>query len=55
MNGVLRVTVKDAKIMHETSSFFSMDPYIKIRMSNQSAETKVIAKGGKLPIFNESF
>ena len=32
-----------------------MDPYFKIRVSNQAAASKVVVKGGKDPIFNESF
>ena len=47
VNGTLIITIINAKIEHETSTFFAMDPYIKIKMSNQSATTKVIAKGGK--------
>lgn len=32
-----------------------MDPYFKLKVSNQSATSKVITKGGREPIFNESF
>ncbi len=34
---------------------FSMDPYVKLKVSNQTAISKVVRKGGKDPIFNESF
>lgn len=55
VNGVIRVTVSNAKIEHLTSSFFAMDPYVKVKISNQTATSKVILKGGKEPVFNESF
>ena len=32
-----------------------MDPYVKIKLSNQEFETKVIPKGDKHPVFNETF
>lgn len=32
-----------------------MDPYIKLRISNQAAQTQVLKKGGPNPIFNETF
>lgn len=32
-----------------------MDPYIKLKVSNQSATTNVVKKGGKEPVFNEVF
>lgn len=47
MNGILKVTLVNAKIEHMTSSVFAMDPYVKIRMSNQSITSKVVKKGGK--------
>lgn len=52
VNGVLKLTITSAKIKHHTSTFFSMDPYIKIRMSNQSAQTQILLKGGCDPVFN---
>lgn len=32
-----------------------MDPYFKIKVSNQAVTSKIVSKGGKEPIFNESF
>ena len=32
-----------------------MDPYFKLKVSNQSVTSKVVTKGGTAPIFNESF
>lgn len=55
VTGVLKVTVVDAYIDHMTSSFFSMDPYAIVKLSNQKMQTQVINKGGKQPKFNEAF
>lgn len=32
-----------------------MDPYFKLKVSNQSVTGEVVKKGGKEPIFNQSF
>lgn len=47
VTGTLKVTLTGAHIDHETSKVFSMDPYIKLRFSNQEAVSQVIKKGGK--------
>lgn len=35
VNGLLRVTIEEANISKPPSALFSLDPYLKIRMSNQ--------------------
>lgn len=47
VNGTLKITIVDAKIEHMTSSLFSMDPYVNLKMSNQTATSTVQLKGGK--------
>ena len=47
VTGVLKVTVVEAVVHHVTSSFFSMDPYAVVKLSNQTVRTKVAPKGGK--------
>ena len=51
VTGKLHITVTSAQLSHETS-VFKMDPYVKIKLSNQEFETKVIPKGDKHPVFN---
>ena len=41
------ITIANAKLQHVTSSVFSMDPYVNLKMSNQNATTTVKLKGGK--------
>ena len=48
------MTISSANLTHETS-VFKMDPYIKLKLSNQEQASKVAIKGGKEPVFNESF
>jgi hypothetical protein len=47
VNGTLKITIANAKLQHVTSSVFSMDPYVNLKMSNQNATTTVKLKGGK--------
>lgn len=53
--GVLEVRVVEAVIEHETSSVFTMDPYVGIKFSNQQRTGSVIKKGGKNPKFTDVF
>jgi Ca2+-dependent lipid-binding protein len=53
--GVLEVKVIEALIEHETTSVFSMDPYVVIKFSNQKRSGTVVKKGGKNPKFNDIF
>lgn len=35
VNGLLKVTIEEANIKKPPSKLFSLDPYLRIRMSNQ--------------------
>jgi hypothetical protein len=45
--GILEVKVLSGHIDHETSRVFSMDPYVKVKFSNQKFDGAVVKKGGK--------
>lgn len=47
VTGVLKITVVDAVIDHMTSTFFKMDPFVRVKFSNQNHRTKTCANGGK--------
>lgn len=50
VTGKLKVTVTTAHITHEVS-VFKMDPYLILRLSNQTFTSKVVEKGDKEPSF----
>lgn len=52
--GVLRISIKDAHLTHDTS-MLKMDPYIILKLNNKEKRSEVIKKGDKEPIFLESF
>ena len=43
----------EAVIEHETSTVFSMDPYVNIKFSNQNFKGEVVKDGGKNPTFKD--
>lgn len=52
--GRLKITITNAILYHKVSSF-KMDPYIILRLSNQTYTSKVIQDGDKEPSFFETF
>jgi Ca2+-dependent lipid-binding protein len=54
-SGRLILTVIEAKLTHDTEWFAKMDPFCRINVREQTFETKVIKKGGKLPSWKEEF
>lgn len=54
VTGVLKITITNAVIFNKVSSF-KMDPYLLIKLSNQSFSTKVVQDGDTQPTFSESF
>ncbi len=54
VTGTLKITLLNAFIKHE-ASVFKMDPYVKVKLSNQEQTSKTISKGDKEPVFNEQF
>lgn len=52
--GTLNIKVTDGVLFHQ-ASLFTMDPYVKLKLSNQEKTSKVVEKGGKTPNFNETF
>ncbi len=54
VTGKLKITITTAVLFHEVS-MFKMDPYVVIRLSNQTFTSKVIEDGDKNPNFSESF
>lgn len=54
VTGRLKITITNAVIFHEVSSF-KMDPYAIVKVSNQSFTSKIVEKGDKNPSFNETF
>jgi hypothetical protein len=45
-SGVLSITIVSAHLTHE-ASMFKMDPYIKVKVTNQEKKTAVAKKGDK--------
>ena len=54
VTGRLKVTVSTAHIDYD-ASVFKMDPYVILKLSNQSFQTKVAVKADKSPSFMETF
>lgn len=52
--GILRITLINGIIFYQ-AGVFKMDPYAILKLSNQKLESKVVVKGSKKPIFNETF
>lgn len=52
--GLLKITVTDGVLFHQAGAF-KMDPYVLLKLSNQSFKSKVSIKGGKKPSFMETF
>lgn len=46
VTGVLKITVVDAHIEHLTSTFFKMDPFVKLKFSNREFQSKTAKDGG---------
>ncbi len=53
--GVLEVKLNEAVIERETSSLFTMDPYVNVKLSNQVRNGTVVKNGGKNPHFTDIF
>jgi len=53
--GKLNLTIKEAKLTHDTDSFGNMDPYVSLSLREQTFKTKVLQSGGAKPVWNESF
>lgn len=54
VTGTLKITTVSGHLSRE-ASMFKMDPYIVLKMSNQTKTTKVIVDGDKSPQWNETF
>lgn len=48
--GILTITITNGVIFHQ-AGVFKMDPYLKLKLSNQEKTSKIVAKGGKSPNF----
>ena len=48
VTGILKITVTTAHLTRE-ASMFKMDPYITLKISNQTFKTKTIKNGDKEP------
>ena len=55
VNGLLKVTIEEASILKPASRIFDMDPYLKVKMSNQQFSGFIHKKAGRFDLFNESF
>jgi hypothetical protein len=51
VTGKLKITITGATIFHQVS-VFKMDPYVSVKLSNQTFSTKVAENADKNPIFN---
>jgi hypothetical protein len=51
VTGRLKITITSATIFHQVS-VFKMDPYVNVKLSNQSFSTKVAEDADKNPTFN---
>lgn len=54
VTGKLKITITSAVVFHKVS-MFKMDPYVVLKLSNQSFMSKVIENGDKEPNFSETF
>lgn len=54
VTGRIKITLTNAHVDHGVSSF-KMDPYVILKLSNQTQQTTVINKGDHDPLFNQSF
>ena len=54
VSGMLRLTLVDATLTHSTEFFAKMDPYVTITVAGFRVKSKVIKKGGKHPVWNET-
>ncbi|KAL6760669.1 C2 domain-containing protein [Haematococcus lacustris] len=53
--GVLKVTLLYAKDLRDKDLFGKQDPYCKLRVGNQLLRSKTHQRGGKSPVWNETF
>ena len=49
------VTVKWARLIRDTDTFGSMEPYCKLKYDGNKQKTKIDKSGGKTPTWNETF
>jgi Ca2+-dependent lipid-binding protein len=52
---ILKLTLIEAKLTHNTELFGKMDPFVKITSEQLLLKSKIIQKGGKTPKWNETF
>jgi Ca2+-dependent lipid-binding protein len=54
-SGTLEVTIVEARLVRDTETFGTQDPYITIEHRMQKFKSKVASDGGKEPKFEETF
>lgn len=54
VSGKLKITITNAVVFHKVS-VFKMDPYVVLKLSNQTFTSKVAEDGDKEPNFSETF
>jgi Ca2+-dependent lipid-binding protein len=53
--GSLKITILNCHLERNTNAVMTMDPYVKIKVSNQSKLTEIRKKGGYDPQFDANF
>ena len=54
-SGVLKLTIVEGKLTHDTEMIGSMSPYCTLVFNGKKYKTKVIDGGGKTPKFGDTF
>jgi Ca2+-dependent lipid-binding protein len=51
----MKLTVVAAKLTRDTETFSKMDPFVELKLREQTLRTKVLKSAGKTPVWNETF
>ena len=51
----MKLTVVAAKLSRDTETFSKMDPFVELKLREQSLRTKVLKSAGKTPVWDETF
>ena len=53
--GTLIVILQKAELEHDTEIWGKMDPFVIFKYGDVVKESKVVKKGGKMPVWDETF
>jgi len=51
----MKLTVVAAKLTRDTETFSKMDPFVELKLREQTLRTKVLKSAGKTPVWDETF